>query len=67
MKLYKEASLMMLPTSVKDGKLYSIFPQPKPLSGELVTNGDFSNGENGWTTNSWEVSGGKLILPATST
>jgi len=27
MKLYKEASLMMLPTSVKDGKLYSIFPQ----------------------------------------
>ena len=60
MKLYKEASLMMLPTSVKDGKLYSIFPQPKPLSGELVTNGGFSDGTNNWTNASsdrdWETS-----------
>ena len=48
MKLYKEASLMMLPSSVKDGKLYSIFPQPKPLSGELVTNGDF-NEDASWS------------------
>ena len=40
-KLYDDASLMMIPSSVKDGKLYSILPQPKPLSGELVTNGDF--------------------------
>ena len=37
MKLYKEASLMMLPTSVKDGKLYSIFPQPRVIGEELVT------------------------------
>ena len=37
MKLYKEASLMMLPTSVKDGKLYSIFPQPKVIADNILT------------------------------
>jgi len=55
MKLYKEASLMMLPTSVKDGKLYSIFPQPKPLSGELVTNGTFD------TDSDWSLGSGCSI------
>ena len=48
MKLYKEASLMMLPTSVKDGKLYSIFPQPKVISSELVTNGEFDT-DSDWS------------------
>ena len=58
MKLYKEASLMMLPTSVKDGKLYSIFPQPKPLSGELVTNGTFDTDSNWVKGTGWTISGG---------
>jgi len=49
MKLYKEASLMMLPTSVKDGKLYSIFPQPKVIGEELVTYSDFNYGSGGWS------------------
>ncbi len=58
MKLYKEASLMMLPTSVKDGKLYSIFPQPKPLSGELVTNGTFDT-DSDWTKQTaWSINNG---------
>ena len=42
-KLYDDASLMMIPSSVKDGKLYSVLPQPKPLSGDLVTNGGFDS------------------------
>ena len=59
MKLYKEASLMMIPTSVKDGKLYSIFPQPKPLSGELITNGGFDDGSSWGTGTGWSIGGGK--------
>jgi hypothetical protein len=70
MKLYKEASLMMLPTSVKDGKLYSIFPQPKPLSGELVTDGGFDNGVSNWNTEGGvdtSVNGGARISSDGST
>ena len=67
MKLYKEASLMMLPTSVKDGKLYSVFPQPKPLSGELVTNGDFDT-DSDWTKGTgWTISDGKAKVNGTNT
>ena len=67
MKLYKEASLMMLPTSVKDGKLYSIFPQPKPLSGELVTNGTFDE-DASWTEGTgWDIIGGKAVCDGTQT
>jgi hypothetical protein len=67
MKLYKEASLMMLPTSVKDGKLYSIFPQPKPLSGELVTNGEFDT-DSDWTKGTgWTISDGKAKVNGTNT
>jgi len=61
MKLYKEASLMMLPTSVKDGKLYSIFPQPKPLSGELVTNGGFDTDSDWDKGTGWSIEDGKAI------
>jgi hypothetical protein len=65
MKLYKEASLMMLPTSVKDGKLYSIFPQPKVISGELVTNGEFDT-DSDWTKGTgWTISGGYALTDGT--
>ena len=58
MKLYKEASLMMLPTSVKDGKLYSIFPQPRVIGEELVTNGDFDT-DSDWTKQTaWSINNG---------
>lgn len=34
---------------------------PFPLSDELVTNGDFSDGSTGWTLNNTEISGGEAI------
>jgi len=47
MSLYKDASLVMIPSAVKDGKLYSIRPTPE-YGAELVTNGDFATDSN-WT------------------
>ena len=47
MSLYKDASLVMIPSAYKDGRLYSIRPVEE-LGSELVTNGDFGNGSTGW-------------------
>tara|TARA_R110000851_G_scaffold112677_1_gene236873 strand:+ start:567 stop:2603 length:2037 start_codon:yes stop_codon:yes gene_type:complete len=47
MSLYKDASLAMIPTAYKDGKLYSIRPIPE-YGAEEVTNGDFAT-DSSWT------------------
>ena len=65
-KLYNDASLMMIPSSVKDGKLYSIFPQPKPLSGELVTNGTFEEDASWLKDSGWTINNGKATYDAVS-
>ena len=58
MSLYKDASLVMLPSAYKDGKLLSIKPVEE-LGDELVTNGDFDS-DSDWTKGSgWTISGGK--------
>lgn len=48
MNLYNDASLVMIPSAIKDGKLYNLKPKPKPISTELVTNGDFRT-DSDWT------------------
>ena len=58
MSLYKDASLAMIPSAYKDGKLYSIRPVPE-YGAELVTNGTFDT-DSGWNKGSgWTISGGK--------
>ena len=66
MSLYKDASLVMIPTAYKDGKLYSVRPVEQ-LGSELVTNGDFSSASD-WTFSGSGVaiSGGKLNFTGTT-
>ena len=65
-KLYNDASLLMIPSSVKDGKLYNIFPQPKVISGELVTNGTFDT-DSDWDKGAgWSIANGKAISDGVS-
>jgi hypothetical protein len=65
MSLYKDASLVMIPSAVKDGKLYSIRPTPE-YGAELVTNGDFAT-DSDWGKNSnWTISGGAANCDGTS-
>ena len=66
MSLYKNASLAMIPTAYKDGRLYSVRPVPE-YGAELVTNGDFSGGSTGWTAASgWSIASGKATASATN-
>jgi hypothetical protein len=58
MSLYKDASLVMIPSAVKDGKLYSIRPVPE-YGAEEVTNGDFATDSNWTKETGWTISGGK--------
>ena len=46
MSLYNDASLVMIPSAVKDGKLYSLKPK-EILGNELVVNGGF-NTDSDW-------------------
>ena len=46
-KLFDDASLAMIPSAYKDGKLYSIRPVPE-YGAEEVTNGDFAT-DTDWT------------------
>ena len=41
MALYDKASLVLIPSGTKAGKVYSQKPVPRELSSELVTNGGF--------------------------
>ena len=57
-KLFDDASLAMIPSAYKDGKLYSIRPIPE-YGSEEVTNGDFAT-DTAWTKEAgWTISGGK--------
>ena len=63
-KLFDESSLAMIPSAMKDGKLYSIKPVPV-YGAELVTNGDFATDSDwsfsyGTSSSSWSISSGKL-------
>ncbi len=63
MSLYKDASLVMIPSAVKDGKLYSIRPVEE-LGDELVTNGNFAT-DSDWTKGTGStISGGSLNIVA---
>ena len=59
-KLFDDASLAMIPSAYKDGRLYSIRPIPE-LGSELNPNVDFSSDTN-WThtRGNWAISGGTL-------
>ena len=66
MSLYKDASLVMIPSAYKDGKLYSMRPIPE-YGAELVTNGTFDS-DSDWTLGtSWTISGGKAVANNAST
>ena len=61
MSLYKDASLVMIPSAYKDGKLYSIRPVEQ-LGDELVTNGSFDTNSD-WSLGSGStISGGSLNI-----
>ena len=61
MSLYKDASLVMIPSAYKDGKLYSIRPVEQ-LGDELVTNGSFDT-DSDWTKGTGStISGGSLNI-----
>ena len=65
MSLYKDASLVMIPSAYKDGKLYSIRPIPE-YGSELVTNGSF-DADSDWTKQSgWTISGGTANCDGTN-
>jgi hypothetical protein len=66
MSLYKDASLVMIPSAYKDGKLYSIRPVPE-YGNEEVTNGDFDT-DSDWTKEAgWTISGGKASYNGSAT
>ena len=57
-------SIILTPTAYEDGILNSVKPA-KPYSDELVTNGNFSDGTNGWVGNvntTLSVSSGQLDI-----
>ena len=61
MSLYKDASLVMIPTAYKDGRLYSIRPVEE-LGDEEVTNGTFDT-DSDWIKNGGAtISGGKANI-----
>jgi hypothetical protein len=57
-KLFDDSSLAMIPSAVKDGKLYSIRPVPE-YGAEEVTNGNFATDSNWTKETGWTISGGK--------
>ena len=65
-KLFDDASLAMIPSAYKDGKLYSIRPIPE-YGSEEVTNGDFAT-DTAWTKEAgWTISGGKASYNGSAT
>ena len=61
MSLYKDASLVMIPSAYKDGRLYSIRPVEE-LGDEEVTNGTFDT-DSDWIKNGGAtISGGKANI-----
>jgi hypothetical protein len=66
MSLYKDASLVMIPTAYKDGKLYSIRPVPE-YGSETIINGSF-DADSDWSKGTgWTISGGTASCDGTQT
>jgi hypothetical protein len=63
MSLYKDASLVMIPSAYKDGRLYSIRPIPE-YGPELVTNGTFDTDTDWIKASGSTISGGSLNIVA---
>ena len=65
MSILDKASLIQIPSGYKNGKLYSVKPNPT-YGSELVTNGDFAT-DSDWTKGTgWSISGDKAVGSATS-
>jgi hypothetical protein len=47
-----KASITLTPTAYSDGSINTVIPPYQVLPQELVTNGDFSDGSTGWTSQS---------------
>jgi hypothetical protein len=60
-KLFDDSSLAMIPSAVKDGKLYSIRPTPE-YGAEEVTNGNFATDSNWAKGGGTTISGGKANI-----
>jgi hypothetical protein len=54
MSILDKASLIQIPSGYKNGKLYSVKPNPS-YGSEQISNGDFSNGSTGWTVTNGTV------------
>ena len=65
MSLYDDASLVMIPSAIEDGKLYNVKPKPIPISGELITNGTFDT-DSDWNLTGATISGGKVNVNSSS-
>jgi len=64
--LNNKASIVLTPTAYSDGSLNTVIP-PYQLLSELVTNGDFSDGSTGWTSQSDVTFGdGTVSMDSTS-
>ena len=58
MSLYDKASLVLIPSGTKAGKVFSQKPVPAPTGVELVTNGTFDTDSN-WTKDTgWTIANG---------
>jgi len=65
MSILDKASLIQIPSGYKNGKLYSVKPNPT-YGSELVTNGDFAT-DSDWTKQTgWSISGGRAIATSTN-
>jgi len=54
MSTIDKASLIQIPSGYKNGKLYSVKPNPS-YGSEQISNGDFSDGSTGWTVTNGTV------------
>ena len=71
MSVLDEASLVLIPSGYKSGKLYTQVPVPS-YGAELVTNGDFATDLSGWTitdpvgvTVEWTANGVRILTDGT--
>ena len=46
--LLKDASILLTPTAYDNGRMLAVKPSDNLYGTELITNGDFTNGVNGW-------------------
>ena len=65
--LLDKASIILTPTAYSEGVVHTVKPEIE-LGDELVTNGDFSDGLNGWTNSNshWQISNNSAYHPLTT-